>query len=149
MDLRCPQDGHALRQGQISGHAIGTCRHCDGLWISDAARRHTDLPSEAVPLAARRGRPAEPAPVGRRCAACREVMASEKHSGLTIDICRACGGAWLDAGEFDAVRHALLHQSTPVVRRQHWLLTEHSGWTWGELAGETVLRLVLSAIFDG
>jgi Zn-finger nucleic acid-binding protein len=73
-------------------------------------------------------------------------MRTEQHSGISIDKCSACGSVWLDPGEFDAVRHALLPQ-VAAGPRPHWLDTE-SGWTWAEISVETVLRGIGGLLFS-
>lgn len=40
-----------------------------------------------------------PQPVGRRCPQCRLLLQAERHQGVDVDLCRECGGIWLDRGE--------------------------------------------------
>jgi Zn-finger nucleic acid-binding protein len=72
-------------------------------------------------------------------------MRGETHSGLTIERCAACASVWLDAGEFDAVKHALLPQ-TPMPAQQRTRVT--SDWTAFDALTEGMIHL-LFGLLDG
>jgi Zn-finger nucleic acid-binding protein len=143
-EMRCPADGSVMVRRDIDRRPAASCRQCHGLWISGSAIAETQLPAEQVPLESRRGGPQRPHAMPRHCPQCRTPMRSEQHSGLTIERCAACASVWLDAGEFDAVRLALLPQA-PVPARPRSLPS--ADWTAFELLGEGVLHL-LPALFD-
>ena len=71
-------------------------------------------------------------------------MRSERHSGLTIERCAACASVWLDAGEFDAVRMALL-PSAPAL--PHTRAQLRADWSAFDALSEATLA-VLPAFFD-
>ncbi len=108
MELRCPIDGSELQRGRVHERPIGTCERCHGLWISGMARFETDLPPTQIPRDARRTRGKVVASEARDCPWCRGPMKSERHAGVTIELCSHCGSVWLDAGEFDSVRNVLI-----------------------------------------
>jgi Zn-finger nucleic acid-binding protein len=145
MDLRCPEDGHALVRREVDGRPIGSCRHCHGLWISGPAAAETQLPPQHIPIESRRAMP-QPSDAGPRyCPQCTGLMRSQRHAGLSIERCPACHSAWLDAGEFDAARLVLLRApQVPGAARPQ----PSSGWTAWEVLGEAVIN-VLPMFLDG
>jgi Zn-finger nucleic acid-binding protein len=145
MTSRCPVDGHELVRRSIDGRPIGSCRHCHGLWISGPAASETQLSPERIPLESRRAIPQPPDAGPRHCPQCAQLMRSERHSGLTIERCPTCRSAWLDAGEFDAVRLALL-KTAPVPESVRPMTS--GGWTAWELLGEAAIN-VLPMFLDG
>lgn len=40
-----------------------------------------------------------------KCPKCGESLREQKHEHVTIDVCPACKGAWLDAGELAMIEH--------------------------------------------
>lgn len=55
----------------------------------------------------------------RNCPACSARLATVRHNGVEVDRCGACGGIWLDAGEFRSLLNArkdLLDFLPPHVR---------------------------------
>jgi len=65
-------------------------------------------------------------------------MAALRHRGVEIDICGACGGVWLDLGEWEKIVQSKSNHST-------------SGWdavadTGFEIAGEVVGEAVSLAV---
>jgi Zn-finger nucleic acid-binding protein len=120
--MRCPRDRAALvAQGRQVG-VLAACPSCDGLWVSAAARRVRPEAIEArVPAAARRVRARAPggSATGGPCPACGARLAGRRVEGIVLDACAACGGVWLDAGEFDAVRVWLAQAPTaPTAARR-------------------------------
>lgn len=73
-------------------------------------------------------------------------MRLKVRSGIAVDECAHCHGAWLDAGEFDAVRSALLESGTPPPPRQ--AKNEGSGWTALDFIGEAGSQLLIG-LLDG
>lgn len=52
---------------------------------------------------------------GRRCSGCQALLRPERRDGVEIDICRDCGGVWLDRGELE--RLVEMGRATPSSRR--------------------------------
>ena len=129
----------------IDRRPAASCRHCHGLWISGPAIAETQLPADQVPLESRRAGPQRPDARPRLCPPCGAPMRSETHSGLTIERCAACASVWLDAGEFDAVRQALLPRMPAATRKPATLTGD---WTAFDVLAEATLHL-LPALFDG
>lgn len=92
----CP-DGHAALRPQLEGSLEGaSCLTCRGIW----------LPGETVTAAIGRT-PAAPehgADGARTCPEDGAKLRPLEHRGVTIDLCRACGGVWLDDGERERLR---------------------------------------------
>ena len=80
------------------------CRHCAGMWFPKASlelRRHATLPDESWGP-----RRAETTPE-RNCPGCGTLMRVESDREIALDVCDACGGVWLDPGEYpSALRRA-------------------------------------------
>jgi Zn-finger nucleic acid-binding protein len=129
----------------IDRRSAASCRHCHGLWISGPAIAETQLPAEQVPLESRRAGPQRHDTQPRHCPQCGTQMRGETHSGLTIERCASCASVWLDAGEFDAVRQALLPQ-TPVPAQKSTRVA--SDWTAFDVLTEGMIHL-LFGLFDG
>lgn len=67
------------------------------------ALRPDDRPSNAVEVRGLLGldevEKEAPPELGRRCPQCRLLLQAERHQGVDVDLCRECGGIWLDRGE--------------------------------------------------
>ena len=106
MEVRfdCPRDNTVLARRTFRGIAYGYCSMCDGLWFT-----RNDLASPVLSEAMTEERqslapvaePAIPVAIHTPCPACRApAMRPFKVADTVIDICRRCGGVWLDAPEF-------------------------------------------------
>lgn len=95
-----------LRRDAESGLEIDTCPECQGMWFDGdelsrflqggSLRREFARVAEAEPLQS----------VGftidtrvRRCPRCRTALGERLHGGVTLDVCQACRGIFLDDGE--------------------------------------------------
>lgn len=89
------------------GVAIDYCTQCKGFWldkgelekVSRSAIKELSVSAEAMK-------------VSRICPGCQEFMYSFYYpqTFVTVDMCKSCGGLWIDAGELkeiEAVRNAL------------------------------------------
>ena len=117
--LRCPTDGSILTRDTAHAVAFATCTECAGVWFAREALAHHSSEPVRIPPASRRPRPgAEGGAPDRRprpCAACAAVLTVVRVQGIEIDRCDECGGVWLDAGEYDAIRAHLAPVRPPAV----------------------------------
>jgi len=82
--------------------SVDTCATCSGLWL-DGAELAPALPVLAA-LPQRMAEITQTATVGSfACPRCRGLMLAFDLLGTPIDLCRDCGGVWLDGGEFAAL----------------------------------------------
>lgn len=111
-----------LEEGKLSARR---CPSCNGHWIrpADFWRWRAlvgDMPEVAVSDAART---APEAGGLRLCPDCDHVLGRYKvgHGiGFTVDRCRNCEGAWLDGGEWEALRVRNLHDDLPRIFDDEW-----------------------------
>ena len=103
--LRCPADSHPLVSHAQGAASFAVCGECAGVWIDGETLARSAPEADALPLSSRRPRGvALRRPGDRGCPSCARGLAGERVEGIEIDRCTACGGVWLDAGEYDAVR---------------------------------------------
>jgi Zn-finger nucleic acid-binding protein len=127
--MRCPVCKHrtltptAMEEGLAARH----CGACGGRWLrADAyarwrSRRGGDLPEHL----AEEGAPAPPTepPGARLCPECGHILTRCRvgHGvGFALDACRTCGGVWLDAGEWEALRARNLHDDIHRIPSAAW-----------------------------
>lgn len=109
--MRCPRDGGGLQKVERAGTPIDCCTTCGGVWFDVGELAHLGDPD--VETAAARVTPA--ARLSRigcpRCAGdCHESLVGE----VVVDVCASCHGLWLDAGELEAARHAVVLLPKPT-----------------------------------
>jgi Zn-finger nucleic acid-binding protein len=106
--MNCPKcEGRQLTPIQIAGTEVDRCEHCGGAWF-DARELGALLHEERKnlkPLAGGTGR-GHDARRGKCPRDGRELLRvySARDRVTVLDTCPDCGGIWLDAGEFDALR---------------------------------------------
>jgi uncharacterized protein len=112
--MNCPKcRQQSLQEKYIRGANVNVdgCPKCRGLWLDRgeleqamrAADPHLQIPGGAVRLLA-------PCP---RCA--KPLYAFPyPQTTVTIEMCKACGGLWLDAGEFKQIREAREQLPSPA-----------------------------------
>jgi uncharacterized protein len=104
--MNCPKcQQHSLREKYVSGANLNVdyCPKCKGIWFDGGeleqampvADPHLHIPPNAVRLKA-------PCP---RCAKPLYTFPYPQ-TRVTIEMCKACRGLWLDAGEFKQIRQA-------------------------------------------
>ena len=102
------------------------CDGCGGHWISATAYREfwthhpKNLPER--PAAAGESRAAD-GPYLRRCPECDYILGRFRVGRgipFTLDQCRNCGGAWFDAGEWQALRDRNLHDDLHFILSDDW-----------------------------
>ena len=120
--MECPKcTGTELEQRRVprSDLFIDICPSCAGAWF-DAGELE-----ESLSVAVRNLKPPHDARhTGIYCPKCRVSLRSFRYPGtfVTIDMCRQCGGLWLDAKEYDEIKvvrehrklAGTLEQSDPV-----------------------------------
>jgi Zn-finger nucleic acid-binding protein len=128
MDCPVCKPTHTLVLAPLEGGNLTArrCPACNGHWI-----RSTDFWRwRAI---AGENLPETPAPTGtltppeagglRLCPDCNHVLGRYKvgHGvGFTVDRCRHCEGAWLDGGEWEALRVRNLHDDLPQIFDDEW-----------------------------
>lgn len=97
MTRSCPRDGAALQVG-TGALAEDVCGACQGRFLDQGATHRLfveilGIRAELLMELARAGVPRA------ACPACGTRLSETVARGVTVDLCRGCGGAWLDAGE--------------------------------------------------
>jgi Zn-finger nucleic acid-binding protein len=130
--MKCPLDGAELvAESYEADIQVDRCPDCGGVWLDagELARvqetqerdyaaelaTQPDLAGRAFDMAVQLAAPA------RACPACATTMDRREHaycSQIIVDVCVACGGRWLDAGEIEALEvfFERSHVETPVIR---------------------------------
>ena len=104
----CPRDGAELPPAGATagGRKCGTC---SGIYL-ESAEAVSALRGAGVPAVKLGGiRPLPPA-----CPGCGLEMEPIVAGGIEIDLCSACGSAWLDAGELENVNAYLVRDHSRV-----------------------------------
>jgi len=95
----CPRDGAPLTRGT---GALGedVCGACQGRFLDEAATRRlfVDVMGIRDDVLVERAR-VRSAAQRIACPACASRMTETHARGVLVDLCRGCGGAWLDDGE--------------------------------------------------
>lgn len=128
--MRCPvckpPEGlthDSLEQGQLTTRR---CPNCNGHWIRNADywKWRAYQPQNLPIVPAEDGPSTAPESGGLRvCPDCDHVLARYQvgHGVMfTVDRCRHCEGAWLDGGEWDALRARNLHDDLPLIFAETW-----------------------------
>lgn len=112
-----------LEDGKLTARR---CPTCNGHWIRSAdfwrwrAIAGENLPETPAPA----GTLTPPEAAGLRlCPDCNHVLGRYRvgHGvGFTVDRCRHCEGAWLDGGEWEALRVRNLHDDLPQIFDDEW-----------------------------
>lgn len=103
--LRCPQDNSRMEKETVAGVVVDRCNSCGRLWLDDGEMRRL-LADKATVQSADSGpfgRESQRAALGDRCCPRdgRELL-EIKHPDrpdVMIELCPACHGVLLDAGE--------------------------------------------------
>lgn len=109
---KCQQP--SLKQKYVSemNLTVDCCPRCKGIWFDGGEL------SQAMPEADRRVQiPRTAVRLQALCPACCRPLLAFPYPGtrVVIEMCRRCGGLWLDAGEFDAIRQARRQLEGPSV----------------------------------
>jgi len=113
-----------LEEGKL---AAWRCSTCNGHWIRNADfwrwRAQVGHNTPETPVSEPPARTAPEAAGLRLCPDCHHVLGRYKvgHGiGFTVDRCRNCDGAWLDGGEWEALRVRSLHDDLPRIFDDEW-----------------------------
>ncbi len=104
---KCPVDRVELIEHLIGSTGFATCSECDGLWLPRSARAELVDPQRLSQATRRVPEEGHVRRKYRACPRCRVSMVAQTIEGIEIDRCMTCDGIWLDAGEYDAVRHRI------------------------------------------
>lgn len=110
---RCDQDLAQLRHRE-SGAIVDVCRKCNGIWF-DAGELDQVLDVSARDLQAPKS---DEERATALCPKCYTPMAAFHYPQtlVTVDMCRACHGIWLDGGELQEIATVRL-----ALQQQHRL----------------------------
>ncbi len=123
--MNCPRCQLELVPGDVQGVEVARCRDCGGIWFDEegfrAAKELAD-PSVAW-LEVDLWKEHERFALGSRkeaCPQCDGTMAALRYgdTAVEIDVCPACRGIWLDAGEFENVLVALEREVARMPARE-------------------------------
>jgi len=131
--MLCPVDRQELTEKEYeSGIKVDGCPDCHGAWLdkgeleriqaslehdfADDIRAVPDTVGRAYAMAR-----AEEAPP-RQCPKCGTTLDRVEHgytSQILVDVCRRCGGVWLDRGELEALElfFERSRRDTAAIRR--------------------------------
>ena len=130
--LSCPTCGADSKLEEVvledPGLTVEACRRCEGLWIPAGSYNRwleqraampdrTEAPTHFVHLEMKDG------PFLRRCPTCQYILGRYRVGTdvpFTIDRCHNCGGIWLDAQEWDALKAARLHERLHAIFTTEW-----------------------------
>ncbi len=110
-----------------TGMFVATCGDCGGHWLSQAnywrwREVQRDTPAELPADAAARLQVADHTRA-KLCPECGRFLVRHKvgHGlAFSIDHCSACGGAWFDRNELEALRSVNLHDDIHFIFTETW-----------------------------
>ncbi|TWU08942.1 hypothetical protein CA54_41810 [Symmachiella macrocystis] len=101
--MHCPSCGTALERSLFHGVTIDNCTKCDGMWF-DPDELRTALYRATSPAVA--GQKTISSTMPLPCPKCLTEMPAVEyayHSGIVINRCSRCLGAWLSYSQFDQI----------------------------------------------
>ena len=98
--MKCPNCGRPLLQKTAKGVTLDLCPGCRGAWFDTGEMEKLSFAASEF-LAAPNRTPVSSA----SCPRCQVPLRHTKYPGtmVTVDICKKCGGFWLDAGEYEEI----------------------------------------------
>mgnify|MGYP001069281926 FL=1 len=95
---RCDEDMHVEERG---GDRLDICQTCGGIWFDPTELDDLLGDNSAVELLIN----LKSAIKGEKlkCPACREYMKSKDIFGIVVELCKECGGIWLDRDETEKI----------------------------------------------
>jgi uncharacterized protein len=105
MSMKCPsckkstlEEKH-VKQTQVK---VDTCTECKGVWFDEA-----ELEGIMSVAAQKLAVPSKARATSRRCPRCPQALYEFTYpqTMATVDMCKACGGLWLDGGELREIRN--------------------------------------------
>lgn len=116
MSRLCPDCRQPLHCLNCSGLPVSSCRECGGLWFDTGGLRGLlRMGAETIASVERQSRPRSAVSTMRAgmrlCPNCDTPLSLCHYghgSGVELDTCDACRGAWVEAGELDGIRRWLI-----------------------------------------
>lgn len=100
--MDCPHHGRQLVDTPHDEHSFHACKACSGHFVPKNVLQKTLRPGNSNATSPARYSALPPSSI--RCPADHTPMRSLLFEGIEIDLCPECGGAWLDAGEYAALK---------------------------------------------
>ena len=123
--LSCPNCGVSMSTQPFGSVQVDACSACKGLWFDTGELERLDHRHKGAGPALAAALAVEPAEVPEdrelACPKCAEPLEVELHALATeieLDVCPACEGVFLDAGEFARLRQRKLSPSERTAKRQ-------------------------------
>ena len=100
-DRVCPRCGQSLFLVERGGERLDICRECGGIWFDrdELASLLGEESSVELLIGISMDLKGESLP----CPDGRESMTTKEVYGVFVDICRGCGGIWMDKGETEKI----------------------------------------------
>ena len=157
--INCPNCRIPLHLASVGEEVVDRCDQCNGIWF-DATELGSALRSynEPVPCGDR----SQDFITGLNCPNCDGILTPTNYandSGLWLNKCGNCGGAWLESGQFERIvnhrapkpklkslERALSHEIRVALRWQALRNTLRSRLLSGGVAMAYALFLLLAAL---
>ena len=121
--MKCPMcRTKTMKRHTVKGTAVkvDACGSCCGIWFdAEELERAVDVAAKALTV------PSKTQPISRICPRCAEVLYQCKYpqTYVAIDMCKSCGGLWLERGELKEIRvvrarlkkKGILEEKAPVT----------------------------------
>ncbi len=108
----CPSCSKQMRATEWEGIRLFDCDKCRGLWVDErqlTALFQSEPPEELINPKVRRVSFYKTQEGRRSCPKCRKTLKVKKVEEVPIERCEYCKGAWLEHGEFHALRSVWLN----------------------------------------
>lgn len=130
----CPRCDQALQNTNYDSYGfieLDICQSCKGIWFDEGELDHLDdsINTNAEVMEFKPADPTSHHPLN--CPRCSKTLIALTVPGeeeLIIDRCESCRGFWLDEGELEKVREALL-KSDSETHEDGKNLTKPPGWS--------------------
>lgn len=144
--MLCPTDQTSLDDQRRGDLRFGYCRQCHGLWFARGMLEMSDHFHAPLPRETRRPKTQPPSEgIGpRRCSHCAVDLRGECIDGIAVDRCPACGGVWLEPGEFEPVRAWYLAQREAAGEFTRYSVADGVVAGFGHAADGVLLQALLS-----
>ncbi|GEM_PF-2472294 len=129
--MKCPRDGGELEEAQLDHITVHDCSGCGGIWFQADELHRAEAKADEwigwIDVDVFGAAQATGRKTGRHCPVCGEQMTALEypHSSVSIDVCVADHGTWLDKGEFDKVVKALDDVTNAMSEREYGEAAAH------------------------
>jgi hypothetical protein len=112
-DRRCIKCAHTLELRKVLDVEVDFCPSCRGLWLDEgevsqlasdravALAQLSQVDKQVARLSGQRPAASEAQVLATPCPACGGKLAIAAFGPISIELCNACGGIFLDRGELD------------------------------------------------